>query len=120
MAATLTAAASGLSNWSHDVGGYIGRRLVERCPRELLARWVQFGCFTPLFQAHGRFAQEPWNYDRETLELYRDYLVLHERLVPYVRAAAATAARSGLPVVRPLCLVDAADHRGFSVADAYG
>ena len=43
----LTAAASGFSNWSHDVGGYLGKRLVERCPRELLLRWVQFGCFTP-------------------------------------------------------------------------
>ena len=47
VAATLTAAASGFSNWSHDVGGYLGKRLVERCPRELLLRWVQFGCFTP-------------------------------------------------------------------------
>ncbi len=32
VAATLTAAASGFSNWSHDVGGYLGERLVERCP----------------------------------------------------------------------------------------
>jgi alpha-glucosidase (family GH31 glycosyl hydrolase) len=29
-------------------------------------------------------------------------VLLHERLVPYVRAAAATAARCGLPIVRPL------------------
>ena len=63
VAATLTAAASGFSNWSHDVGGYLGRRLVERCPRELLLRWVQFGCFTPLMHAHGRFEQEAWRYD---------------------------------------------------------
>jgi len=48
--ATLSAAASGMSNWSHDVGGYLGHRLVERCPPELLVRWLQFGCFTPLMQ----------------------------------------------------------------------
>ena len=53
VAATLTAAASGFSNWSHDVGGYLGERLVSRCPKELLLRWVQFGCFTPLMHAHG-------------------------------------------------------------------
>ncbi len=94
VAATLTAAASGFSNWSHDVGGYLGRRLVERCPRELLLRWVQFGCFTPLMQAHGRFEQEAWRYDDHTLDIYREYVLLHERLVPYIRAAAATAARS--------------------------
>ena len=120
VAATLTAAASGFSNWSHDVGGYLGERLVERCPKELLLRWVQFGCFTPLMQAHGRLEQEPWTYDPETLELYRGYVLLHELLVPYMRAAAATAARSGLPIIRPLALLDPGDPRGWAVADAFG
>ena len=118
--ATLTAAASGFSNWSHDVGGYLGERLVERCSKELFVRWVQFGCFTPLMHAHSRFPQEAWTYDAETLDLFRSFVLLHERLVPYVRAAAATAARCGLPIVRPLCLLDPADARGFTVADAYG
>jgi alpha-glucosidase (family GH31 glycosyl hydrolase) len=120
VAATLSASASGFSNWSHDIGGYLGAQLMDRCPKELLIRWVQFGCFTPLMQAHGRFAQEAWTYDAETLALYREYLVRHERLVPYVRAAARTAARCGLPVVRPLLLADPADARGWSIADAYG
>lgn len=118
--ATLTAAASGYSNWSHDVGGYLGRGLVERCPRELLLRWVQFGCFTPLMQAHGRFPQEAWRYDETTLRTYRDYVLLHERLVPYIRAAAATAARSGLPIIRPLALTDPGDPAGWTLTDAYG
>ena len=69
---TIAAAGSGFSNWSHDVGGYLGHRGVERCPKELLVRWVQLGCFTALMQAHGRLEQEPWTYDPETLELYRD------------------------------------------------
>jgi len=120
VAATLTAAASGFSNWSHDVGGYLGERLVARCPPELLLRWAQFGCFTPLMQAHGRFEQEAWTYDEEVLRHYREAVLLHERLVPYVRAAAATAARCGLPIVRPLCLTDPRDPRGWSIADAYG
>ncbi len=119
VAATLTAAASGFSNWSHDVGGYLGRRLVERCPRELLLRWAQFGCFTPLMHAHGRFEQEAWRYDERTLGSYREYVLLHERLVPYIRAAAATAARCGLPIIRPLCLVDPLDTRGWTIDDAY-
>jgi alpha-glucosidase (family GH31 glycosyl hydrolase) len=120
VAATLTAAVSGFSNWSHDVGGYLGERLVSRCPKELLLRWVQFGCFTPLMQAHGRFQQEAWTYDQETLRIYRDFVLLHERLVPYVRAAAATAARCGLPIVRPLLLTDPGDERGWGLADQYG
>jgi len=94
--------------------------LSDRCPPELLVRWTQFGCFTPLMQAHGRFAQEPWRYHQDVLDAYREYVLLHERLVPYVMAAAATAARSGLPIIRPLCLVDPTDPRGWTIADAYG
>lgn len=120
VAATLTAAATGFSNWSHDVGGYLGERLVSRASKELLARWVQFGCFTPLMQAHARFEQEAWTYDSELLEIYREHVRLHERLVPYVRAAAATAQRTGLPIVRPLALTDPRDVRGWSITDAYG
>ena len=118
--ATLSAACSGFSNWSHDVGGYLGHRLVERCPPELLVRWLQFGCFTPLMHAHGRMPQEPWHYSERVLELYRAYVLLHEQLVPYVRAAADTAARTGLPIIRPLCLTDPTDPRGWAIGDAYG
>ena len=40
--------------------------------------------------------------------------------MPYVRAAARTAAVSGLPICRPLCLIDPEDPRGWELADAYG
>ena len=89
---------------------------MSRCPKELLLRWVQFGCFTPLMHAHGRFEQEAWTYDEETLDSYRAFVLLHERLVPYVRAAAVTASRCGLPIVRPGALVGG----DWTLADAYG
>jgi alpha-glucosidase (family GH31 glycosyl hydrolase) len=118
--ATLQAAMSGYSNWSHDIGGYLGHRLVERCPPELLVRWLQFGAFTPLMQAHSKMPQEPWNYGDRMVDTYRSYVLLHEQLVPYVRAAAATAARCGLPIIRPLPLIDPGDERGWTLTDAYG
>jgi alpha-glucosidase (family GH31 glycosyl hydrolase) len=119
VAATISAAHTGFSNWSHDIGGYLGHRLVERCPPELMVRWVQLGCFTPLMQAHGRLVQEPWTYSREVVELYRGYVLLHEMLVPYARAAAATCARAGLPIIRPLPLIDG-DRWDVADAFAYG
>ncbi|HEV2769186.1 MAG TPA: glycoside hydrolase family 31 protein [Solirubrobacteraceae bacterium] len=119
VAAGLSAASSGFSNWSHDVGGYLGHRLVERCPPELLVRWAQLGCFTPLMHAHGRMEQEPWTYARATLDAYRAAVLLHERLVPYLRAAAATAARCGLPVIRPLSLLQPGDPQAWRAADAF-
>ena len=38
--------------------------------------------------AHARMPQEPWHYGERVLDLYRAYVLLHEQLVPYVRAAA--------------------------------
>jgi alpha-glucosidase (family GH31 glycosyl hydrolase) len=64
--------------------------------------------------------QEPWRYSETVLDLYRAYVLLHEQLVPYVRGAAWTAARTGLPIIRPLCLIDPGDDRGWSITDAYG
>ncbi len=119
VAATLTAAASAISNWSHDVGGYLGRLLVEPCDPELFVRWAQFGCFTPLMQAHGRFEQEAWRYGGEVLAIFRETVLLHERLVPYILAAARTASRCGLPIIRPLPLADPGDDRGWTINDAY-
>ena len=121
VAATLTAAASGFSNWSHDVGGYLGERLVSRCSKELLLRWVQFGCFSPLMHAHSRFEQEAWKYDEETLEVYRaPHRPARAARALHPRAAAATAPRCGLPITRPLALTDHHDARGWAIADAYG
>jgi alpha-glucosidase (family GH31 glycosyl hydrolase) len=68
-------------------------------------------------QAHGRLQQEPWTYDGETLDIYRGYVLLHEMLNPYLLAAAATAARCGVPMVRPASLLDPS---GWDVADAFG
>jgi alpha-D-xyloside xylohydrolase len=115
----LTCAATGFSNLSHDVGGYLGKRLAERCEPELLVRWAQLGAFSPLMQAHGRFQQEAWTYDATVLRLYREAVLLHERLVPYIRGAALTAARTGLPIMRPLCLVDPEDPEGWAIPDSY-
>src|SRR4029079_3348705 len=88
-----------------DVGGYLGARGVDRCPPELLLRWAQIGCFTRLRQARARCVQALWTYDARRLALYRGYVLLHEMLVPYIRAAAATAARGGPPVWRAPPLV---------------
>ena len=118
--ALLSGACTAISNVSHDIGGYLGHRLIERCPSELLIRWLQFGCFTPLMHAHSRMPQEPWNYGGDVLDLYRAYVLLHEQLVPYTRSAALTAARTGLPIMRPLCLTDPADPRGWTLTDAFG
>ena len=109
--ATLSAACSGFSNWSHDVGGYLGHRLVERCPPELLAALAAVRLLHAADAGARRgCAQEPWTLRRAGA-----------RALPRLRAA-ARAARAvrprgggharrarGLPIIRPLCLVDPRD-----------
>ena len=120
VAAAISAAATGFSNWSHDVGGYLGYRLVERCPPELLVRWAQLGCFTPLMQAHGRKVQEPWTYDERTLRIYRCV-----RAAPRAARALHPCRRGDSRAQRASDHPPAASDRrrrrpGWTIADAYG
>ena len=104
VAATLTAAARGLLE-------LVARR--RRLPRRAAHRALPEGAARALGAVRllhaadaGARALRAGGVDlrrRRRSTLYREYVLLHERLVPYIRAAAATAARCGLPIVRPLC-----------------
>lgn len=50
------AALSGIPWWTTDVGGYgCGKSQPNHSPymQELMIRWYQFGCFSPIFRTHG-------------------------------------------------------------------
>lgn len=92
----------GLAFIGSDVGGF-----GANCTPELLCRWTQVGCFTPFFRNHaakGTRYQEPWAFDRQTMEICRKYIRLRYRLIPYIYDCFRTAEATGLPVFRPLVL----------------
>jgi alpha-D-xyloside xylohydrolase len=97
------AAFMGFPFWGSDTGGYY-----EFKSRDVFARWLQFSAFCPLMEIGGHGAHAPWdmpttpNYDDEMIAIYQRYVRLHHALIPYVMDAAAEAARSGLPIARPL------------------
>lgn len=93
------AALSGLPLWGHDIAGYIGRP-----SRELFIRWTQFGALSPLMQVHMTSNLGPWDFDEQTLAIYRTFARLHTQLFPYIAAAAHEAARTGMPIIRPMVL----------------
>lgn len=93
---------SGMSFVGTDVGGFGSDTTAE-----LLTRWVQVGCFSPLFRNHSNRAsryQEPWQFDEKTMIIYRKYVELRYKLLPYFYDLFVEGEQSGLPVIRPLVL----------------
>ena len=92
----------GLSWWSHDIGGY--KDGIE--DRELYARYVQYGTFSPIFRfsaKYGRYyKREPWKWDVKTQSIVRTYCQMRHRLIPYIYSEAYKYHKVGLPLIQPL------------------
>jgi alpha-glucosidase len=85
-----------------DVGGF-GSDVTP----ELMARWVQLGCFSPFFRSHcAKFSanQEPWVMPPAVLDIFRKYVELRYQLLPYIYDAARECAITGQPMMAPLVL----------------
>lgn len=108
---------SGMSFCGTDVGGFS-----FDCTAELLSRWVQVGCFTPLFRNHSSIMtrdQEPWAFDERTEEINRKYINLRYRLIPYLYDLFWHGEESGLPVIRPLVMHYQEDECTYEMNDQF-
>lgn len=93
---------SGMAFVGTDIGGFGA----DTTP-ELLTRWIQVGCFSPLFRNHcakGNMNQEPWLFGDEVLNIYRKYVELRYSLLPYFYDLCHECEQTGLPIIRPLVL----------------
>jgi alpha-D-xyloside xylohydrolase len=95
----LSCAMSGIGLWGTDIGGFYGP--VEK---SLYIRYFQLGMLLPFAQFHGVGAREPWNYDEETVDIYRKYAELRYRLIPYLVSQTHLSQQTGIPLMRPLVL----------------
>ncbi len=91
---------SGMPFVGTDIGGFGSDTTAE-----LLARWIQVGCFSPLFRNHaalGSRRQEPWQFGEEILDIYRKYVKLRYHLIPYLYDLFYEEEHTGAPIMRPL------------------
>ena len=102
-------AVMGYSNWGADTCGY-NQQLMET---EVCGRWLAFSAFNPIMEigptrnvAFWNLPREP-KYDATLIALWRMYARLHERLIDYGYEHAREANKTGMPIVRPLFMVDA-------------
>ena len=119
--AGLSAAMSGYSIWGHDVGGYQNSN-PSLDPANLFMRWAQFGCFSPIMQMHRQVDknnQYPWNFGPEALQNYQFFADLHTRLFPYTYTYATQSSATGVPIMRPLVLLNQTDPNTFGLAHTY-
>lgn len=98
----LSAANSGVSWWSHDIGGYF--KGIE--DNDLYTRFVQLGTFSPILKfgsdAGKYYKREPWRWSIKTYTIVKDYLELRHKLVPYIYNEAYKYSKNGLPFIKPL------------------
>ena len=102
------AAVMGYPNWGSDTGGYSQQSM----DTEVVGRWLGFSCFTPIMEVGPTKNVAFWDYhsppryDAELIAIWRFYARLHARLADYSFAQAKVAHETGLPIVRPLFLVE--------------
>ena len=102
--AALTLGMSGFGLSCSDTGGYTTLFYLRR-DEELLMRWLEFSCFTPVIRSHegNRPATNVQLYDTPELLAFTARMTkLHDTLLPYLRHAARQNESAGLPVMRPL------------------
>ncbi len=119
--AGLSAAMSAYSIWGHDICGYQDINF-SQSPPNLFMRWTQFGCFSPIMQMHRQVTRElqfPWRFGDQALANYQFFARLHVRLFPYIYTYAQQASTTGLPIIRPLVLLNQADTNTYAVQHVY-
>lgn len=104
----LSAAASGISIWGSDIGGFMLRKtMVQEGPdfEELYIRWVQFGAFSPLMRDHSWHGKHhPWTNGERGVENFKYYYNLRMQLLDKIYSSALKSKKEGGTVVEPMAI----------------
>ena len=102
--AALSLAYSGHGISFSDIGGYTTVAWLKRT-KELLLRWTEMSCFTPIMRTHeGNRPQTNWQFDSDdgTLDYMAFWSDLHYRLKDYIVFCEKENRDKGLSVMRPM------------------
>ena len=139
MTAGLNFSMSGIPFWGMDQGGFcVENRYVAAQQefdqtghensdltewRELQARWNQFGCFIPLYRAHGQWPlREVWNIAPEGHPAYESIVYYHKlryRMMPYLYSMAGWAHFKDYTLMRALVMDFADDKNVLDIPDQW-
>ncbi len=121
---------AGVPYWTHDIGGFFrdsqslnpiyDDQYTNKEYRELLARWFQFGAFSPIFRIHGYKSEtEVWRYGKEFENIARKYIYLRYNLLPYIYSQAWRVTKDSRLFISPLAYSYPDDKRTWDIKDQY-
>ncbi len=139
ISAGLNFAMSGIPYWTMDIGGFcvedryvaaqtlFNEKGIENDDlkewRELNTRWYQFGCFAPLFRAHGQWPfREVFNIAPESHPAYKSivaYTKLRYNLMPYIYSLAGMTHFDDYTIMRPMVMDFTSDTYSRDIKDQY-
>ncbi|MBO4821161.1 MAG: DUF5110 domain-containing protein [Prevotella sp.] len=139
MTAGLNYSMSGLPFWGMDQGGFSVEKRYEKAQqeydktgvetadltewRELQTRWNQFGCFIPLYRAHGQWPlREVWNIAPEEHPAYQTivwYDKLRYHMMPYLYSMAGWVHFNDYTMMRGLAMDFNGDSKVFDIPDQW-
>ena len=93
---------SGVSFAGPDLGGFIGNP-----SKELYARWLSMGVYTPFFRNHSAWdtkSKEPWSFGLDIEYLSKDLISQRYRLMPYIYSGFYASVQTGMPMARSLAI----------------
>lgn len=116
---TATASNIGYGWWSHDIGGHMNGYKDD----EMMARWLQFGIFSPINRLHSTkdlfYSKEPWFFGSEVRKAMGAALRLRHRLIPYLYTMNYRAYKEGLPLIEPMYYTHPEEEDAYQVPNQY-
>lgn len=108
---------SGMNFVGTDIGGFAGIPSAE-----LYTRWLQAAVFVPFMRSHaqqGKPEQDPWSYGAQHEALNRQAIELRYRLLPHLYNLMEYAARTGVPVMRPMFMEFPQEWQSWNAQEQY-
>jgi alpha-D-xyloside xylohydrolase len=129
---------AGIPWWTTDIGGFHGGNPDDPDFRECIVRWFQYGAFCPVFRLHGDrephseplsshgggmcasgAANEVWSYGDEAYNIFKAYMLVRERLRPYIADLMMEAHKKGTPPMRPVFYDFPQDQTAWTIEDQF-
>jgi len=117
----------GIPYWNCDIGGFFlwnfKKKLEDADYRELYARWIEFGAFSPMMRSHGEGApREIYQFGKKGDKVYdaiEKFINLRYSLLPYIYSTSWDVTANQSSMTRALVMDFANDKQALNINDEY-